>query len=94
MVREVIRDKNGDVIAATCVDEPMSDKARAALADVVQVALRLQQERDPDGIAGDRQRRALDRLYKRQTPYCAAEGCFRVDGHDGRHLPADYLKKA
>lgn len=84
--RETIRDEHGQVIAAACVTEPLTDQARAALGELVHFARKLQQERDPENVLGDRQRRRIDRLMKRKTPECPY--CDRIENHDGRCLSA------
>lgn len=35
MTREAIHDEHGNIIGATCVDKPLSDRAREAITEVV-----------------------------------------------------------
>lgn len=87
--RETIRDEHGEVIASACVTEPLSDEARAALAELVQFARKLQQQRDPENVLGDRQQRRIARLNKRKTRGCPSYGCDRIEGHGGRCMTAE-----
>lgn len=38
MTREAFYDDDGEIIAATCVDKPLSDAARSALEEVIRLA--------------------------------------------------------
>lgn len=89
LTRHVIRDADGAPLAATCVDQPLSPDTAGHLAELVRVALRLEQERDPDNLMGDKQVRAINRIRKRPTPDCPQDGCIRIGGHDGRCLDVD-----
>lgn len=88
MAREIIHDSDGLVIAAVCTTKPLSDRARTALAELAELARQFQQERDPEGVLGDLQRRKVDRLWKRETPGCPNDGCDRIENHDGGCLDA------
>lgn len=70
---EVLRDDRGDVLAVVHCDQPLSELARDALADITAVIISRMQAEDPDDLLGDKQIRALDRLHKRHTPECGAE---------------------
>lgn len=86
--REIIRNPDGEVIAAACVNQPLTDDEREALAWLANRAREIQRQRDPNNLLADLQQRTRDRLWKRSTPECPSPGCDRVDLHDGRHMPA------
>lgn len=65
MIRQVIRDATGEVIAATCVTEPLTDEEQAALVEVAEAARRRFAERDADGALSARQALARERSRER-----------------------------
>lgn len=89
--REIIRNPDGETIAAACVNQPLTDKEREALAWLANKAREIQRQRDPNNLLADLQQRTRDRLWKRMTPECSWPGCDRVDLHDGRHMAADEI---
>lgn len=54
-MREVIRDENGEIIAATCVRKPLTDDERAAIVELVKYARKKFAADDPDGEKARRQ---------------------------------------
>lgn len=86
--REIIRNEAGEVVAELCVSAPLSDEERSAFAELAEFVRKLQQERDPENVLGDLQRRKVDRIWKRDTPGCPHDGCDRIENHDGRCLNA------
>jgi hypothetical protein len=87
VTREIIRDDDGTPLAAICGPGPLDDEARGHFAELARVVQRDMREKDPDGLQGDRQRRAIDRVHRRTTPDCDKPGCQRIEGHDGRCTP-------
>lgn len=71
-MREVIRGEHGEVLGAMCTDVPLTDQDRAHFVEVAAAGRRLMEAEDPDGLLGDKQLRALDRLHRRVTPECGA----------------------
>jgi hypothetical protein len=67
MIREIIRDENGEIIAATCVRQPLTDEERAAIAALVKIA-RKKFEEDPDREEkAARQAAAMERIRARNA---------------------------
>lgn len=65
--RQIIRDDDGGVAAAYC-GEPLDERGRAAMLDLVAAARRRMAEEDPDGLMGERQAAAIARLRARREP--------------------------
>lgn len=90
---EIVHDEQGEVIAVVHGGEPLTAQGRVALAEIIAAARRHMEAEDPDGLLGDRQQRALDRLHKRETPECGDRHgdhiCTRPAGHIPRiHIAA------
>jgi hypothetical protein len=85
--REIIRDDDGTPLAAVCLTGPLSDEARGHFAEMARAVQQDMRKRDPDGLQGDKQRRAIDRVHRRVTPGCEKPGCERIADHDGRCTP-------
>lgn len=68
MIREVIRDPDtGEILAACCVRQPLTDDERAAIAELVKYA-RKKHEEDPEREAKDaRQDAAMARIRERNA---------------------------
>lgn len=93
MTQEIIRDTDGNPIAATCTDQPLTDETRHHLGILAEAGKRLMVEEDPLGLRADRQRIALDRVHRRETPACADhwpgdpnKPCERPQGHQLPHI--------
>jgi len=90
---EIIQDDSGEVLAVAHTDGPLSAQGRVALTEVAELARARMQAEDPDGFQGDIQRRALDRLHRRDTPECGHVGgrdlhCTRPAGHQPANIHA------
>jgi hypothetical protein len=65
VIRQAIRNAAGEVIAATCVREPLTEAEQAALVEVIEAARRRFAERDADGALSARQEQARARNRER-----------------------------
>jgi hypothetical protein len=86
---EYIRDADGTVLGSVCVTTPLTDDERAAMAELFAFVRDKAKREDPHNVRADKQRRALDRVHKRQTAVCATVDCARVAGHEGECMDQD-----